>query len=109
VIDRPHLARLASACARRLPDSARSLDEDAPGFTHELAELVSAVSAADARFTFDLGGRPGALAAIRRALPAVEAELFDAVLDDVACELAARQEALYLIAHAARTAGAGSG
>jgi hypothetical protein len=32
----------------------------------------------------------------------MEAELLDAVLDDVACELAARQEALYRVVHAAK-------
>ena len=49
---------------------------------------------------FDLEGRPAAIAAIRSALPAMEAELLDAVLEDVACELAATREALYLVAAA---------
>ena len=100
------LANLAVACARRLPVSPGSFRDDAARFERELAGLVAAVKATDERFNFDVDGRPGAIAAIRHALPAMEAELFDAVLEDVACELAARQEALYQVAQAARKAGA---
>lgn len=105
--DRPSVpASLAAACARRLPVSPRSFRDDAAGFERELAALVSTVKTTGEQFNFDLDGRPGAIAAIRHALPAMEAELFDAVLEDVACELAARQEALYQVAQAARKAGA---
>ena len=79
--DQESVRGLARDCARRLPAPPSS-------FYHD-------------RFAFDLEGRPAAIAAIRRALPAVEAELFDAVLDDVACELAAVQETLYQVAVAA--------
>jgi hypothetical protein len=101
--DRPtDIAALAAACASRLPASSRSFRDDAPGFLRELDTLVAAVAQSDVRYAFDVEGRPGAIAAIRHALPAMEAELFDAVLEDVACELAARQEALYQVTLAAR-------
>ena len=45
--------------------------------------------------TFDREGRPGAIAAVRGALPTVERELFDAVIEDWECELAATREALF--------------
>ena len=46
------------------------------------------------KFSFDRDGRPGAIAAVRAALPAIERELFDAVMEDCECELAATREAL---------------
>ena len=36
----------------------------------------------DAKFAFDREGRPGAIAAIRGALPMMERDLFDAVIED---------------------------
>jgi hypothetical protein len=98
------VSALAVRCASRLPGSPRSLQEDSADFTLELTALVSAIKETSERYAFDLEGRPDAIAAIRHALPAMEAELLDAVLDDVACELAARQEALYRVAHAAKGA-----
>jgi hypothetical protein len=62
--------------------------------------LLHAVRAAHERFAFDRVGRPGAVHAVREALPAMEREVFDAVLDDHACELAAVEEALYQFARA---------
>jgi hypothetical protein len=97
------LAARAAQCAKRLPVSPRSFREDAPDFANELADLVNTVKQTSEAYAFDLEGRPGAIAAIRSALPAVEAELLDAVLDDIACELAAWKEALYRTALAART------
>jgi hypothetical protein len=97
------VATLAAQCAKRLPASSRSFREDASEFANELAALVNAIKQTSDAYAFDLEGRPGAISAIRLALPAMEAELLDAVLDDLACELAARQEALYRIALAFRT------
>ena len=97
--------QLAGSCAARLPASPRSFNEDRPAIHHELTALITALQDQDARYAFDAQGRPGALAAIRNALPAIEGELLDAVLDDVACELAAWQEALYQVAQAAKPQG----
>jgi len=47
------------------------------------------------QFTFDREGRPGAIAAIRGALPTMERELFDAVMEDYECELAATRETVF--------------
>lgn len=97
------LTTLAAGCVRRLPASPSTFADDNAGLQPDLETLVAAVRDSDARFAFDRDGRPGALAAIRQALPVIEAELFDAVMEDVACELAAVQEALYRVALAART------
>ena len=102
--DSASLDRLAAACARRLPEASRTFHDDVTAFEQELHDLLEAVSRSHARFTFDLEGRPAAVAAIRHALPAMEGELLDAVLEDVACELAATREALYRVAAAARSA-----
>lgn len=99
------LDALAASCARRLPNGTSSFSDDSNVFSPELDALLTAVRDSDARFAFDREGRPGALAAIRQALPVIEAELFDAVMEDVACELAAVQEALYRVALAARQRG----
>lgn len=61
----------------------------------QLASLVDTLRKEDPRFAFDCEGRPAALAAIRSALPLLERELLDAVVEDHACELAATQEAFY--------------
>lgn len=98
----PNLSSLASACLRRMPADARSFREDASVCADELTALVEAVKQQDGAYAFDLEGRPGAIAAVRRALPVMEAELLEAVLEDVACELAAWQEALYRLVTTAR-------
>ena len=92
----------AAECARAIPAEARSFDEDRSAFETALSELVSVVRASHERFAFDREGRPGAIAAVREALPASEADLLSAILEDVAAELAAYQEALYQMAVAAR-------
>jgi hypothetical protein len=97
------IRRHAERCASLLPAGASTFDADRAAFAEALDALTAAVRAAHDRFAFDLDGRPGALAAIRGALPALEAQLLDAVIEDVACELAARQEALYRVAVACRT------
>ena len=93
---------LARDCAERIPASPHPLHDDLPAFERELTALIAAVAATHPRYTFDLDGRPGAIAAIRRALPVMEAELLDAVLEDVACQLAANREAFYRVVQAVR-------
>jgi hypothetical protein len=61
----------------------------------EFTRTLDAVKGTDPRFVYDREGRPGAIAAIRSALPAVERELFDAVIEDCECELAATREAMF--------------
>jgi len=51
----------------------------------------------------DRDGRPGAIAAVRAALPTTERELFDAVMEDCECELAATREALFQMIAALRS------
>jgi hypothetical protein len=98
----PPIAALASACARQLPPHPSSFANDHPGFQTALDALLAAVASSDARYAFDREGRPPALQAVRSALPAIEAELFNVILEDIACELAATQEALYQLALAHR-------
>jgi len=98
----PSIAALASACARQIPASPSSFADDCVAFQASLNALLAAIAASHVRYGFDREGRPQALQAVRSALPAMESELFDAILDDVACELAATQEALYQVALANR-------
>jgi hypothetical protein len=84
------MATAAAACRERL----------AAGGTFEeaAAPLLALIRSSDERFAFDSEGRPGAIDAVRQALPAVERDLFDAVVDDHACEVAALREALRQLA-----------
>ena len=66
----------------------------------EFQQALAAVKTSHPKFVFDREGRPGAIAAIRGALPAMERELFDAVMEDCECELAATREALFEIVRA---------
>jgi len=61
----------------------------------ELQQTLERVKASHQQFAFDRDGRPGAIAAIRGALPLMERDLFDAVIEDCECELAATREALF--------------
>ena len=61
----------------------------------EFRRRLEAVKTSNPKFAFDREGRPGAIAAVRGALPAIERELFDAVMEDCECELAATREALW--------------
>jgi hypothetical protein len=67
---------------------------DADPIEQKFQRTLELVKASDPKFAFDREGRPGAIAAIRAALPAMERELLDAVLEDCECELAATREAL---------------
>lgn len=63
----------------------------------EFLRTLEAVKSSHAQFVFDREGRPDAIAAIRIALPTIERELFDAVVEDCECELAATREAMFRI------------
>jgi len=91
------IARLAEICASRIDPESPSFVDALPRFEKEIGQLLGALKALDARYLFDHEGRPGAVAAIRGALPAIEQELFDAVMEDCECELAATREALFQV------------
>ena len=93
------VARCAGTMAARI-DDAGSFAEAGRDFASEYDDLLRAVRASDSCFAFDRDGRPGAIAAIREALPLMERDLFEAVLDDHACEVAAIQEALFQVMRA---------
>ena len=88
----------AAACAAHLPSATGSFAADLPRFADAFRELTSAVTRMEPRLAFDREGRPSAIGAVRAALPSVERELLDAVIEDYACELAAIQQAIYQIA-----------
>ena len=75
---------------------------DRNAIEEELQRALEAVKASSPKFAFDREGRPGAIAAIRGALPTMERELLDAVLEDCECELAATREALFQIVEGLR-------
>ena len=99
----PEVLRLAAACAERLRGAAAA---DQTVLEPLLRELLAAVQSSDARLAFDRDGRPGAIAAVREALPASERDLLDAISEDHACELAAVHEAMVQVARAASRNGA---
>ena len=82
----------ASALAQRVTESDRPVAA--------LDALLEAIRGLDSRFAFDREGRPEAIAAVRHALPSMERDLFDAVVEDHACEVAALTEALWALAAA---------
>jgi hypothetical protein len=91
--------RAAEAVARQLRD-AEHFDDVRREIADDYRQLLHAIRATDARFAFDREGRPGAIDAVRGALPAIEQELFDAVIEDHACELAAIEESLFQVLRA---------
>jgi hypothetical protein len=101
--------RLATHIAERVAADGASFAEAARNFEEQYRQLLSAVAASHTRFAFDREGRPAAIAAVRNALPPVERDLLDAIVEDHACEVAAIEEALYRVACAARRRPAGSG
>ena len=98
-----HIARLAEMCASRIDPASRSFDESLPHLKNEMQQLLDALKALDPRFLFDRVGRPGAVSAIRGALPGIERELFDAVMEDCECELAATREAFFQLVRACQS------
>jgi hypothetical protein len=67
---------------------------DRDAIEHEFRRTLDVVKASHPKFAFDRDGRPAAIAAVREALPTIERDLFDAVVEDYECELAATREAL---------------
>jgi hypothetical protein len=93
----PAVARCAEAFLARLSATAASFAENLPRVDTEFRQLLDAVRQLDPQFAFDHEGRPAAVQTIRAALPGIERELLDAVLDDHACEIRATREALYRV------------
>ena len=94
------LDRLAAACAARLLDSTGG---DATALEPDFGHLLDRVKELDPALAFDRNGRPGAIAAVREALPLQERDLLDAILEDHECELAAVRAAMLQVARAARS------
>jgi hypothetical protein len=94
------VTRCANDLSVRLALNESSFEAGRQHAEPEYAALLNAVRQLHARFAFDPDGRPGAVGAVREALPAMERDLFDAVLEDHACEVAAIEEALYQLARA---------
>src|SRR6185503_15944382 len=92
------LSRCAEHLAASVTGGDLSFDTVRQRAEPEYLALLNAVRKTHARFAFDRDGRPGAINAVREALPMMERDLFDAVLEDQACELAAVEEALYQFA-----------
>jgi hypothetical protein len=91
------ITRCADELAARLSQEP-SFDAVRHGSEREYLALLHAVRQTHDRFAFDRDGRPHAVNAVREALPMMERDLFDAVLEDHACEVAAIEEALYQLA-----------
>jgi hypothetical protein len=92
------VAQCAERLAARLRGNAPSFLDARASFEREYTALVAAVRATHERFAFDREGRPGAIRAVREALPVMERDLLDAVVEDHECEIAAVEEALYQLA-----------
>ncbi len=92
---------LADRLAARAASGTAAFADAAREFDDEYRQLLAAVAGLHARFAFERDGRPAAIAAVRDALPAVECDLLDAIVDDQACEVAAIEEALWRVARAA--------
>jgi hypothetical protein len=88
----------AAAVAARLHAESATFAEAAGGAAADYDALLAAVARAGPAYAFDPEGRPAAIDAVRQALPAVERDLFEAILDDLACERAAVEQALYRVA-----------
>ena len=68
---------------------------DRNAIEQEFQRQLETVKNGDPKFAFDREGRPGAIAAVREALPLMERELVDAVIEDFECQLAAYREVLF--------------
>ena len=76
---------------------------DRDAIEQQFQRILTAVRNSHPRFAFDRDGRPGAIAAVRGALPSIERELFDAVIEDWESELAATREALFQLVAALKS------
>jgi hypothetical protein len=93
--DEPEVARRAALLAELISGTFDSFENARSMAGREYQQLLDAVKATHPRFAFDRDGRPAAIAAVREALPQMERELLEAILEDQACELAATEEALF--------------
>lgn len=98
ILDVTEVTRCADQLAANLAADDPSFDAVRQRAESEYVALLHAVRKTHERFAFDRDGRPGAIGAVREALPVMERDLFEAVLEDHACELAAVEEALYQFA-----------
>jgi len=64
----------------------------------ELEALLAAIRELGPEYAFEREGRADAVAAVRHALPAMEQELLDVIVEDHACEVAALREAVTQLA-----------
>jgi hypothetical protein len=96
--DDTELTRCADTFAASLTGEEASFDAVRQRAEPEYLAVLHAIRKTHARFAFDRDGRPDAINAVREALPVMERDLFEAVLEDHACELAAVEEALYQFA-----------
>ena len=94
------IERWADLIATYVTADDESFRDSLQRFAQAYQALLKAVSRGDARLAFDRDGRPGAIEAVRAALPAIEQDLFSAVLEDYECELAAVEEALFQVIRA---------
>lgn len=90
--------RCAEQLASVLPGDQPSFELARQHVEQEYLNLLDVVRNTHERFAFDRAGRPGAINAVREALPVMERDLFEAVLEDHVCEVAAIEEALYQLA-----------
>ena len=88
----------ADGIAARLDSEAASFRQAIGPLAAEYEALLRRIAQTAPEYAFDRAGRPFAAEAVREALPAVERELFDAILEDFACERAAIEEGLYRVA-----------
>jgi hypothetical protein len=92
------VARCAAQLAAGVRDDHLAFDAVRQHAATDYLALLEAVKNSHPRFAFDRDGRPGAIGAVREALPVMERDLFEAVLEDHACEVAAIEEALFQFA-----------
>lgn len=94
----PATEECAERLAAHIDSDGRPFADASPDFDAAYRDLLAAVARMGERYAFDRDGRPAAIAAVREALPVMERDLFDAIVDDHACEVAAIEEALYRMA-----------
>ena|SRR5688572_3566541 len=87
--------RMADACAAKMRDAVAG---GAAVLEPEFRALLQELRKAAPEFAFDRDGRPAAIHAVREALPLMERDLLDAIVEDHACELAAVHEAMLQVA-----------
>ena len=107
--DKAGFLRQVDRLAERIAGTDQPFAEASRAFATDYQHLLRAISRLGPRYAFDRDGRPAAIAAVREALPVMERDLFEAIVDDHACEVAAVEEALYrlMLAYGRRRSGSG--